>query len=97
MFLNQFEVKQGVLYHVRELPTRLVSQLVLTPKVRAAVMKIVHNSSTQLVIQTCSEHVKKNSLISIGFRILYNSVGNTCSPVLHVNIEKRFYEEEPLW
>ncbi|ROT76340.1 hypothetical protein C7M84_005068 [Penaeus vannamei] len=44
--LDEFEVNNGVLYHVRELPSGLVSQLVLPPKVRPEAMKILHNSST---------------------------------------------------
>jgi len=44
--LDQFEVEDGVLYHLRELPTGLVSQLVLPPKARGAAMKTVHDSST---------------------------------------------------
>jgi len=41
--LDEFELKDGVLYHIRDLPSGLVSQLVLPPN---AAMKIVHNSST---------------------------------------------------
>ncbi|ROT61463.1 hypothetical protein C7M84_020752 [Penaeus vannamei] len=44
--LDEFEVNNGVLYHVRKLPSGLVSQLVLPPKVRPAARKILHNSST---------------------------------------------------
>lgn len=44
--LDDFELKDGVLYHVRDIPSGLVSQLVLPPKVRNAAMKIVHSSST---------------------------------------------------
>lgn len=46
---NQFQVKDGVLYYVRELPTGLVSQLVLPPKVRSAAMKIVHSNSSRYI------------------------------------------------
>ena len=44
--LDEFELREGVVYHVRELPSGLISQLVLPPKVRSAAMKIVHSSST---------------------------------------------------
>ena len=44
--LDEFELKDGIAYHVRDLPSGLVSQLVLPPAVRKDAMKIVHSSST---------------------------------------------------
>ena len=44
--LDDFELREGVLYHIRDVPSGLVSQLVLPPNVRPAAMKIVHSSST---------------------------------------------------
>lgn len=46
MSLDDFKLKYGVLYHIRDLLFGLISQLVFPPNIRASAIKIVHNSST---------------------------------------------------